>query len=291
MVNVINDKHASKEIHDQFTVFFISLHKRIGSSYNTGLIQHISLIQPTPSTDVGKRKKCSTSESILLQETDHTFGCLFVICNDILYASTQCCFDGNFVILLYMDDISYNTFDTGFPAFLFHDTANAVPVTIVAFSNIFQRFQTGCLSMISGLSNFHLGILFFKFILQFLDFTIQANTFFICGTDQCRYRIILFLCIRTFPFQYFFFTFEAKDSLTDFCLADIQLFQHGIKTLHFTFCCCPAVKNLNDLIFAVLNCLCTFFYIGDDIFQRFCFLCKFAANFFQAILQFQFIFG
>ena len=113
-----------------------------------------------------------------------------------------------------------------------------------------------------------------------MDFFIETYTFCIRCLNYIGHRIILFLCFLTVTFQNCFFTLQTKDTLTDFCLTDIKLFHHGIKSLCFTFGCRTAVENLNDLIFAVFHCLCTFIYIGDNIFERFCLFFQIVSGFF-----------
>ena len=165
MINIIYNKDTAQKIHDQFTVFFICIYKSIGSTHNSRFTQHIPLIQSTSSADIRQRKKCSTAKAVFLQKTNHTFSCLFIICDDILNTSAQCSFNRNLIVFLHMNDISHNTFNTGFTVFLFHYTTDTVSISIITFCNVFKRFQAGSLTMVCCLTDFHLRILFFQFIL------------------------------------------------------------------------------------------------------------------------------
>ena len=163
-----------------------------------------------------------------------------------------------------MNDISHHAPDTRFPGFLFHNTPDTVAISVITFRDVFKRFQTGCFSVISSLTDLHLGILFFQLILNLINLFFQSNTFVIHRLDHIRNLIkfqgnfIFFFC------KFCFFTFQSENLLTDLCLTNIQLFHHGIKTLCFTLGCGTTVQDFDNLVFAFLHSIAALFYIDSN---------------------------
>ena len=171
MVDIVHHQNPAEKILYQFTVFCICLDQCVRRSDHSRFLQRISLCKAASSADIRQWKEGRTAITVLLQETYHPLRRLFIVRYDILDASAKCCLDRNFVILLHMDNICDNAPDTRFFCLLFHDPPDTVAIAVITLCDIPQGFQTGCLSVVGGLSCLYLPALFLQFRLKFLYFS------------------------------------------------------------------------------------------------------------------------
>ena len=164
-----------------------------------------------------------------------------------------------------MNDICYNTTNPRFFCFLLHNSSYTVAIAIIAFCDITQRFQSGSLSVIGSLTFLYRFALLLQPRLKLLHFFIQAAAFFVGFLNILCDLIIGFLISAAVISENLLLALETENPLTDLCLSDIKLFDHRIKALCFTLGSSTAVKDLNDLVLAILHSTGTFLYIKNDI--------------------------
>ena len=84
---------------------------------------------------------------ILFQKADHFLGGLLILRHDILDISAQRRLDCNLVLLLHLNNVRYNSEKLRITAFLLHNLADAVAVSVITLRNVSKRFQSGLLLM------------------------------------------------------------------------------------------------------------------------------------------------
>ena len=160
IVNVIHHKHTTQKISSKSGILRTCSYQFTGKPDHSRLLQRIPLGKTTSSIDTVKWKERSTAETVFLQKFDHMLGSLFIVCDNVLNTSAKSRLNGDLILLVYLDQICYNTLNSRYSVLLFHYTADTVSVSVIALCNIFQRFQPGSLTVICTLADFHLAVLF-----------------------------------------------------------------------------------------------------------------------------------
>ena len=161
MVDCIYDKYSSQKVSYNFFVFFVTLNQFIGNTNDTWFSDRILIFRIALSFHTGQRKECCTTIPVLFQIGDHFFGSRFVLCYDVLNIATQCSLNRCLIFFLYLNQIRYNTQNSFVAAFLFHNPANTVSISVITLRNIPQRIQSGLILVKCSLFFFEFsGILF-----------------------------------------------------------------------------------------------------------------------------------
>ena len=137
MINMIHYQNPSQKVLYQSAVLSFCLNQRICCSDHAFFSQHFSLRNTASSAHIRQRKKGSPAKAVFLQKSNHPFSCLFIICDNVLNASSKSSLNGDLVIFLYMDDVCHYSVDSRFSAFLFHYAANTVSVSVIPLCKIF----------------------------------------------------------------------------------------------------------------------------------------------------------
>lgn len=91
-----------------------------------------------------QRKKCCPSEFITLKEINHTLGCIFIICNNILNTSSKRCLNSDLIRpFIDLNDIRYNTDQTFLTFFIRHYLSDTVTISVIALCNILLMTPDG----------------------------------------------------------------------------------------------------------------------------------------------------
>ena len=159
------------------------------------LFERLRISYSSASVHARERKKCRPSELVLLQEGDHPFRRLFIVCDNILDTSSKSGLDGDLVLFVHLDDISHNTDQAFFPVPVCHDFPDAVPVSVISLGNVFQRFQSGGLSVVCGLADPQFFLFLRQFFLKAADLLFIFRDFLIINTDLFPYLPEFFLIL------------------------------------------------------------------------------------------------
>ena len=158
--------------------------QRICKADHARFVQRLGRAQAAGCVHAGKRQECGTAKFILLQKCDHPFGGLLVICNDVLDAAAQRRLNGALIFFVRLNDIGYNPDQAFFFIPVCHDPADAVPVPVIAFCNVLERFQPRRLTVVCGLSDPEFLLFFIQFLLISLDLLFIFRDLLIIGPDR-----------------------------------------------------------------------------------------------------------
>lgn len=101
--------------------------------------------------------------------------------------------------------------------------------------------------------------------LKLLHFFIQAAAFFVGFLNILCDLIIGFLISAAVISENLLLALETENPLTDLLPFGYQAVRSSHQTLCFTLGSSTAVKDLNDLVLAILHSTGTFLYIKNDI--------------------------
>ena len=91
-------------LYTSFQVLVFHHNKSVCKTDNSCFIQCLWLSDSSMGTDLRQWEKCCTTEFILFQKFNHTFCCLFVICNNILDTTAKSRLNGCLIFFLYFNN-------------------------------------------------------------------------------------------------------------------------------------------------------------------------------------------
>ena len=161
MVDRIYHEYSSQKVSCDFFVFCVALYQFIGNANDTRFSDRILIFRIALCLHTGQWQKRCTAISVLFQISDHFFCSCFIFCYNILNTATQCRLNRCLVLFFYLNQIRYNTQNSFVTAFLFHNPANTVSISVITLRNIPQRIQSGLILVKCSLFFFEFsGILF-----------------------------------------------------------------------------------------------------------------------------------
>ena len=161
MVDRIYHEYSSQKVSCDFFVFCVALNQFIGNTNDTRFSDCILVFRIALCLHTGQRKERCTTIPVLFQIGDHFFCGRLILSYDILNAAAQCRLNRCLVFFLHLNQIRYNTQNPFVAAFLFHNPANTVSISVITLRNIPQRIQSGLILVKCSLFFFKFaGILF-----------------------------------------------------------------------------------------------------------------------------------
>ena len=105
MINRICHKHTPQQIRRHFLILLLTLYQLTGNSNDSGLLQCRFILRIFSCAYTGQRKKCCTSETVLLQKCNHFLCRCFIFRHNILNVSTQSGLNRNLIFLIHLNQI------------------------------------------------------------------------------------------------------------------------------------------------------------------------------------------
>ena len=139
-------------------VGLVRLHQRICKPDHSLLPQRSS-IGKTASSHISKGQECSPSVTVLFQKFDHMLGCLVIVRDNVLNTASQSRLYRHLILFFYPDQVCHYPVNTRTPLLLLHHSSNTVSISLIPLCDVFQRFQSGFLPVISCLTDLHLSVL------------------------------------------------------------------------------------------------------------------------------------
>ena len=255
MVDGINDDGFAKETADYALIDFIAGDERVGDAEDSILPKNrLDILREGGVVSHGsQRKEGGSSKVTAFQVFNQVFRSALVVCHNILESTAKCGFNGSLVFFVGLDQIRYDAVNAGIAVFLLHHALDAVAVSLVPFGNVPERFETGSLSVIGGLTGFQLMVLPIEQMLECDDllflFRFRFAVFFDLGAD-CGKFFLIFSEVFLFPGFVFLHLQDAGGKLG---FSYLDLLKHCVVTLKAFPDRSPVVQE-RDGIAAALFC-------------------------------------
>ena len=136
VINMVYYNRASKQLICQSVKSWFHMDQCIRKSDHARLFECFRIPDSSAAMHTCQRKKCCPSEFITLKEINHTLGCIFIICNNILNTSSKRCLNSDLIFLIDLNDIRYNTDQTFLTFFIRHYLSYTVTISVIALCNI-----------------------------------------------------------------------------------------------------------------------------------------------------------
>ena len=213
-------------------VLFLCRHQAVRQADDAGLRKELSLPEFLAVLHAGQGQEGGPSPLYRLQEGDHFLRGILAVRHNVLDAAAQRRFDRNLIFFIHLQKIRNHAQDTGMLLPLLHDTLHASAVSFVAFRQIDQGVQPGLFLMIGHLHIAHLLVLPCELIAHSIQPLFLGADGRVQGADPLIDPVEFLFQLVDAGILLFLLRPGAQQPGIQLRPTDLDLLQHGIKTLH-----------------------------------------------------------
>ena len=233
MINLIHNNGSPQQSPDNTAVNRVTADQFVRFAQNTGFPQNRRISESLFFPHGRQGKEGGSPVVPLFQVINQIFGCILIVCDNILEAAAERGFDGRLVFLIGLDQIRNHAMNPRIVFLLLHDLFDAVSVPLVPLGDIAERFQSGGLSVKGCLSDFQLLILPVQPDFQLLQLFLCLFDLLSLPVSGVRDILQLSVQRRKLLPHLVRFSLHLQHTGGQLRFPDSDLLRHGVIALHF----------------------------------------------------------